>query len=398
MVDYQKYFNNYLDLKDERGEYRYFLDIDKKAASFPTFFFEDKDGAQKQAVNWCSNDYLAMGTHPLAIQVFRDSIKLTGTGSGGTRNIAGTTNHHSQLEQRIAVLHKKERALLFNSAYLANYTTLSSLGKLIPDLLILSDEENHASIIEGIRNAKSEKKIFNHNDVKHLEELLKKAPIDRPKLIVFESIYSMSGSIAPLNEIIILAKQYNALTYIDEVHAVGIYGPNYAGKLDEHDLSDKVDIINGTLAKSFGVLGGYIAAKKEITEAIRLKGAGFIFTTSLPPSICKTVLESINYITTHEDLNIAFHKNVNLLRTRLAENGIEFLLSCTHITPIIIGDSKRCKAITDELLATHGIYIQPINFPTVPKGTERLRITITPKHTEKDIVHLATSLKTVLKR
>jgi 5-aminolevulinate synthase len=396
MSDYLHFFIEYLADKKRKGEYRYFLDIEKKVESFPKFIYENSAGQNFKVVNWCSNDYLAMSTHPAVIQSFIDISKTSGTGSGGTRNISGTTIHHSNLEKKLAQIHGKEKALLHNSAYLANYTALSALGKLIPDLVYLSDSENHASIIEGIKSGQSRKIIYRHNDITQLETALQSIPLKKPKIIVFESIYSMTGSISPIKKIISLAKRYNALTYIDEVHAVGLYGPNSGGLLDEMNLSNQVDIINGTLAKGFGVLGGYVAANAQIIDAIRLKGAGFIFTTSLPAAICNAALQSINIVQESKHIKTKFDKNVKLLRKKLTTYGIPFEGENTHITSILIRNSFKCKAITDELLSKHSIYIQPINYPSVPKGEEKLRITITPRHTLKDIHHLASSLSKIL--
>lgn len=396
-MNYNSYFKSFLQNKRDLGEYRYFLNLDKKVASFPRFDYQNKDGQNRSAINWCSNDYLAMSTHTTTIASFQKTSSQAGVGSGGTRNISGTSIHHDRLEKTIADLHQKEKALLFNSAYLANYTAIACLGKLIPGLIIYSDSENHASIIEGVKNAACEKRIFKHNDVNDLERLLKLDAPKAPKVIVFESVYSMSGTIAPIKGIIQLAKKYKTLTYVDEVHAVGLFGPNAAGIFDQEEMTNDIDIINGTLAKAFGVLGGYVAGQKDIVDAIRLKGAGLIFTTSLPPAICTAANDSIEHVRKHPALRRLFFKNVNLLRKTFRSYGISYRNDFTQITTIVIGDSKKCKLVSDQLLSEHGIYIQPINFPTVPKGEECLRITITPRHTEQEILQLAQGLSDVLK-
>jgi 5-aminolevulinate synthase len=322
--------------------------------------------------------------------------RLSGAGSGGTRNISGTTIYHRELEHALAGLHKKETALLFSSAYVANLTTLETMGRLFAELVFLSDEKNHASIIEGIKASGCQKMIFRHNDVAHLEEILQQLPAKQPKIIVFESVYSMSGSMAPLEEIVSLAKRYNCLTYLDEVHAVGLYGEDGGGITSRSGLQSQVDILNGTLAKGFGVIGGYIAASKIVVDAIRSFGNGFIFTTSLPPAICAAATKSIELVSKDHTLRQLFHKKVAQLRTVLQQHTIKYSDNPSHITPIPIGDSVLCKRVADRLLYEFGIYLQPINFPTVKKGEECLRIIATIKHSEEDMSHLAKSLQTVL--
>jgi 5-aminolevulinate synthase len=394
--DYSKYFKSYLLVKHRSGEYRHFLDVEKRVTNFPQFTFMDRNQKVHQAVNWCSNDYLAMSTHPTAVATMKEVVSRSGVGSGGTRNISGTTNYHSALERTIANLHGKEKAVLFNSAYLANYSSLASIGKLIPGIIFYSDKENHASIIEGIKNAKSEKRIFNHNNLDHLEKLLKQDGLGRPKIIVFESVYSMSGTIAPIREIIRLAQKYNALTYIDEVHAVGLYGKKYAGIVDQLGLSQQVDVINGTLAKAYGVIGGYIAACNEIADAIRLQSSGFIFTTSLPPAICAAANQSIQYISGTPEINKGRIQNLKHLRTTLDHYNIFYSGNESHITIIEIGSAHRCKSITHSLLYDYGVYLQPIFYPTVPKGKSCLRITVTPRHTTRQIEYFSESLSKAL--
>ena len=367
-----------------------------KIIDFPNFYYADKEGKQRAAVNWCSNDYLSMSTNEEVISKLGFVTHRSGTGSGGTRNISGTTNHHKDLERTLATWHKKEAALLFNGAYQANVTALQTLGKNIPGLVFFSDERNHASIIEGIRGCKNEKKIFRHNDVDHLEELLQTIPADNPKLIVFESVYSMSGTISPVKAIAELAKKYSALTYVDEVHGVGLYGESGAGILEQEDQQHSIDIINGTLSKAVGVFGGYIASSATIIDFIRSFGSGFIFTTSLPPAICAAANKSIQFIQQDGQLRKLFFENVKQLRTAIANNGIEFKPNNSHITIIPMEGATQCRQTANQLLDKHGVYLQPINYPTVPVGEECLRIIITARHLPKHINHLAYSLKKIL--
>lgn len=396
MFDYNSYLTEQLQQLKNEGRYRYFLEVNKSAQHFPNFYYNNEKGEQHAAVNWCSNDYLSMSTQEEVIAKLGFVTHRSGTGSGGTRNISGTTNHHKELERTLATWHKKEAALLFNGAYQANVTALQTLGKNIPGLVFISDERNHASIIEGIRGCKNEKKVFRHNDAQHLEELLKSIPQDKPKLIVFESVYSMSGNIAPIKSITELAKQYNALTYIDEVHGVGLYGETGAGILEQESLQHEVDIVNGTLSKAVGVFGGYIAASATIVDYIRSFGSGFIFTTSLPPAICAAATKSIQLIQQDKELRNIFFENVKSLRTSFTNNKIEFKENKSHITIIPVKDASLCREVANKLLEQHGIYLQPINFPTVPVGEECLRIIITARHLPKHINHLAYSLKKIL--
>lgn len=380
MINYAKIFSDKLDSLKESGTYRYFLNVNKSAQHFPVFYYEDADGEKRKAINFCSNDYLGMSVHEEVISKLGFIVNRAGTGSGGTRNISGTTIYHRELEQTIATLHHKQTSLLFGSAYLANLTALSVLGKLMSNTVFVSDECNHASIIEGIKASGAEKKIFRHNDLVDLEMVLQSIPINQPKIIVFESVYSMSGTIAPIVEIVLLAKRYQALTYIDEVHAVGIYGQNGGGLTEQMQAQNGIDIINGTLAKGFGVLGGYISGDRMIIDAIRSMGSGFIFTTSLPPSICAAATKSIELLRADQHIRPLYQKKVLELRSLLELNNILFNSNDTHITPIPIGDEKRCKKISDLLLYKYGIYIQPIVYPTVKKGEACLRLTITAKH------------------
>ena len=395
-MDYQSFLNQRLQELKNSGAYRYFLEVNKSAQHFPNFYYADEQGQQHAAVNWCSNDYLSMSTNEEVISKLGFVTHRSGTGSGGTRNISGTTNHHKELERVLAAWHKQEAALLFNGAYQANVTTLQTLGKNIPGLVFFSDERNHASIIEGIRGCKNEKKIFRHNDVQHLEDLLGSVPPDTPKLIVFESVYSMSGTISPVKAIAELAKKYNAITYVDEVHGVGLYGKTGAGILEQEGQQHSIDIVNGTLSKSVGVFGGYIVASATIIDFIRSFGSGFIFTTSLPPAICAAANKSIRLIQQGDQLRKHFFDNVKQLRAAFVTNGIEFRQNNSHITIIPVEDATRCRQTANQLLEKHGVYLQPINYPTVPVGEECLRIIITARHLPKHINHLAYSLKKIL--
>lgn len=396
MFSYEKYLSDKLQQLKNAGSYRYFLEVNKSAQHFPQFHYTNAEGVQRSAINWCSNDYLCMSTNEDVIAKLSFVTHRSGTGSSGTRNISGTTIYHKELETTLAQWHKKEAALLFNGAYAANVTTLQTLGKNIPGLVFISDERNHASIIEGIRGCKNEKKIFNHNDTVHLEEILAAIPVDQPKLIVFESVYSMYGTISPVKEIVALAKKYNALTYIDEVHGVGLYGETGAGILEQEGLQNEIDIVNGTLSKAIGVYGGYIAASATMIDFIRSYGSGFIFTTSLPPAVCSAANKSIQLIQVNREYRKNFHSNVSLLRQALTENGIVFKPNNSHITSVPLKGADHCRQVANDLLLQQGVYLQPINFPTVPVGEECLRIIITARHQPKHINHLAFSLNKII--
>jgi 5-aminolevulinate synthase len=397
MVDYNSYLSAKLQQLKEAGSYRYFLEVNKSAQHFPHFYYSNNEGVQRSAINWCSNDYLCMSTQEDVIAKLGFITHRSGAGSGGTRNISGTTTHHKEIEQTLAEWHEKENALVFAGAYLANVTALQTLGRHIQDLIFISDERNHASMIEGMRSVHHNRKlVFRHNDTNHLEEILASLPLETPKLVAFESIYSMTGSIAPLKKIIALAKKYNALTYVDEVHAVGLYGDTGAGMLRQEGLQQEADIINGTLSKAIGVFGGYVAASQTIIDFIRSFGSGFIFTTSLPPAICGAANKSIQFIQQNPGYRASFHDNVQKLREALRQNNVAFNHNNSHITSIPIGDATRCREVAHRLLHGQGVYLQPINFPTVPKGEECLRIIITARHQPKHINHLANSLKKVL--
>jgi 5-aminolevulinate synthase len=407
LFDYEHLFNQKLDALKTQGNYRYFLDIERSAALFPVFHYKDTAGNRHEAINFCSNDYLGQTTHPEVQAAAIEAIEKAGTGSGGTRNISGTTNYHLALETATSQLVKKESALLFNSAYLANQTALTTLGRHLEHVHFVSDEENHASMIEGIRGCKYKKHIFKHNDIRHLEEILCQIPRELPKVVAFESVYSMSGTVAPIAEICRIAKKYNAMTYCDEVHAVGLYGKNGSGMVAEtiekagNDIlngenTEGVDILNGTFAKAFGVIGGFLAGNKTVMDFIRSHAEGFIFTSSLPPATCAAITKSIEVLKENPSIQATFHQNVKHFRHLLEENDISFGGHASHITRINIGDSKRCKFIADRLLKEFNLYLQPINFPTVPRGEECLRIIITAKHTAAQMAHLALALKTVL--
>ena len=380
------------DYKDD-GRYRTFNDIIRKRGDYPNAIWYSKYSI-KNIVNWCSNDYLGMGQHSYVIDSMKTALETAGAGAGGTRNISGTTHYHNALERELALLHKKESALLFTSAYNANQTTLETMGKIIPDLLFISDEENHSSIIQGLRHSKCRKEIFKHNDVQDLESILMSNP--GPKCVVFESVYSMDGDIAPVKEIIEVSKKYNAITYIDEVHAVGLYGETGAGICERDKV--EVDIINGTLAKAYGVQGGYITGKREFIDAIRSMASAFIFTTSLSPVICAGALTSIKYVKDHPELREKIQERARKTKEEIERQGIEVLKNDSHIVPVIIGDPIKCKAVSHELLYKEGIYVQPINWPTVKRGTERLRFTPTPFHTDAHIFDMVVKLKSALKR
>jgi 5-aminolevulinate synthase len=390
-MDYLSIFREQLDGLKAEGRYRVFADLKRQCGSFPTAIHHTPSGARPITV-WCSNDYLGMGQHPSVLAAMHQAIDEAGAGSGGTRNISGTTHYHVQLENEIADLHGKEAALLFTSAYVANEATLSTLQRLIPGIIVFSDEKNHASMIEGIRHGNGPKKIFRHNDVEDLEKKLKEAPVGAPKLIVFESVYSMDGHIAPMAAIADLAKKYGAMTYLDEVHAVGLYGPRGGGIAEREGLMDRIDIINGTLAKGFGVMGGYIAAKREICDAIRSFASGFIFSTSLAPAITAGALASMRHLKSSTVERERHQERARTLKAKLKEASIPFMANPSHIVPVMVGDPVHCKAVTDTLLGHYGIYVQPINYPTVPKGTERMRLTPGPMHTDQQMAVLVAAL------
>jgi len=381
-VNYDKIFDSAIDRLHSEGRYRVFIDILRNKGAFPNARCFAGHNGPKDITVWCSNDYLAMGQHPKVIAAMEEALHDVGAGSGGTRNIGGNTHYHVQLENELADLHGKDGALLFTSGYVSNDTTLSTLGKLLPGCVIFSDELNHASMIAGIRNSGCEKKVWRHNDLEHLEQLLAETDPELPRLIAFESVYSMDGDVAPIHAICDLADKYNALTYIDEVHAVGMYGPRGGGISERDDAAGRITIIEGTLGKAFGVMGGYIAAESRIIDVIRSYAPGFIFTTSLSPVLVAGVLASVRHLKQSSAEREGQQAAAALLKGLFADAGLPVMQSTTHIVPLMVGDPVRAKKISDILLAEYGVYVQPINFPTVPRGTERLRFTPGPMHTE----------------
>jgi 5-aminolevulinate synthase len=390
-VTYDSILGQSLAQLKREGRYREFADICRIKGRFPRALYRGAGGEFEVTV-WCSNDYLGMGQHPDVLNAMHQALDEVGAGSGGTRNISGTTHYHVELEQELADLHGKQGALLFNSGYMANEATLSSLVRALPNCIVLSDEKNHASMIEGIKHGRGDKLIWKHNDVSDLEAKLKSLPFDRPKLIAFESVYSMDGDIAPMKEICALAKKYGALTYLDEVHAVGMYGPRGGGIAEREGLSEDIDIIEGTLAKAFGVMGGYIAANATIIDTVRSFAPGFIFTTSISPVIAAGVTAAVRHLKTSHTERQLQARHAKLLTADLKGRGLPVTVTQSHIVPLIVGDPIKCKAITDRLLSNFAIYVQPINYPTVSKGTERLRLTPGPLHGELEIAKLVSAL------
>ena len=379
-MDYTAQLDAAIQRLHDEGRYRTFINIEREKGNFPHAVWNKPDGTQQPVTVWCGNDYLGMGQHPVVLDAMHEAIDATGAGSGGTRNISGTTAYHKMLEAEIADLHGKESALLFTSAYIANDATLSTLPKLFPGLIIYSDELNHASMIEGVRRNGGAKRIFRHNDVAHLRELLEADDPATPKLIAFESVYSMDGDFGPIEEICDLADEFGALTYIDEVHAVGMYGPRGGGVTERDRLAHRIDIINGTLAKAFGVMGGYIAASDKMCDAIRSYAPGFIFTTSLPPAVAAGAAASVRHLKGDQERRDQHQTQAKILKMRLKGLGMPIIDHGSHIVPVIVGDPVHTKMLSDMLLERFGIYVQPINFPTVPRGTERLRFTPSPVH------------------
>jgi 5-aminolevulinate synthase len=392
-MDYKAAFANAVEQVRSEGRYRVFADLKRHRGAFPRATWTRDDGSEKEVIVWCSNDYLGQGQNPVVLDAMHEAIDATGSGSGGTRNISGTTHFHVELEHELATLHGKEAALLFTSGYVSNEATLATLQKVLPGLITFSDELNHASMIAGIRNGGGPRHIFRHNDLEHLEELLAAAPADAPKLVAFESVYSMDGDIADLNAIAALAKKYGAMTYLDEVHAVGMYGDHGGGVSERDEAAADIDIIEGTLGKAFGVMGGYIAADAVIVDAIRSYANGFIFTTSLPPALTAGALASIKWLKQHNEVREIHQERAATLKKMMRDAGLPVMPSVSHIVPVLVGDPVHCKMVSDMLLADHGIYVQPINFPTVPRGTERLRFTPTPFHTDEMMRDLVGSLE-----
>jgi 5-aminolevulinate synthase len=391
-LDYQRIFAQAIDRLHAEGRYRVFIDILRNKGSFPDARCFAGHNGPKPITVWCSNDYLTMGQNPKVIAAMEEALHDVGAGSGGTRNIGGNSHYHVELEAELAGLHGKEAALLFTSGYISNEATLSTVAKLLPGCIIFSDELNHASMIAGIRSSGCEKRVFRHNDVEHLEELLAAADPEAPKLIAFESVYSMDGDIAPIEKICDLADSWNAITYLDEVHAVGMYGAHGGGISERDGIADRVTIIEGTLGKAFGVMGGYIASDRNIVDVVRSYAPGFIFTTSLSPVLVAGALASVRHLKQSSAEREGQHKAAERLKAILADARLPVMNSTTHIVPLMVGDPLRAKKISDILLAEYGIYVQPINYPTVPRGTERLRFTPGPAHSEKMMHELAEAL------
>ena len=397
-MDYEKVFQDAVGQVKDEGRYRVFARLERHAGNFPHATRHHEDGSTSQVVVWCSNDYLGQAQNKDVLAALTEAAERMGVGSGGTRNIAGTTYLHAELEKELADLHGKQAALLFTSGYVSNDAAISTIARLMPDCIILSDELNHASMIAGIRHSGCAKKIYRHLDTEHLEDILKALPKAQPKLIAFESVYSMDGDISPLERICDLADKYGAMTYLDEVHAVGLYGERGGGVSERDGVSERLTVIEGTLAKAFGLMGGYIAGSTALVDAVRCAAPGFIFTTTLPPPLVAGAIASIRHVRATNELRVRHQERAARLKTLLGEAGLPVMPSNTHIVPVMVGDPVRCKQATDMLLDEYGIYIQPINYPTVPRGTERLRITPSPFHDDKVMGELVSALKDVWMR
>ena len=391
-MNFNGYFEERLSRLHQAGNYRVFAELERHQGGFPRATRYLPDGTTQDVTVWCSNDYLGMGQNPKVMAAMHEVIDQCGTGAGGTRNISGTNHHHVLLEQELADLHRKEAALIFTSGYVSNWAALGTLGSQIPGMIIYSDALNHASMIEGIRHSRAEKRVWKHNDPEALARALAADDPAAPKMVAFESVYSMDGDIAPIAEICAVAREYGALTYIDEVHAVGMYGPRGGGVAERDGLMDQIDVIEGTLGKAFGVMGGYITGTKALIDFVRSFSSGFIFTTALPPALAAGATASIRHLKQSQDERNAHKANVAKFRAALDRKGIPHMPNPSHIVPVMVGDAKKCKWISDILLDNYGVYVQPINYPTVPVKTERLRFTPTPLHTDADIAHLADAL------
>lgn len=393
--DYNTAFEDAVSAVKSEGRYRVFTDIERKCGQFPVARYYGEDGTERDIVVWCSNDYLGMGQNPDVLAAMHQAVDQVGAGAGGTRNIAGTTHFHVLLEQELAALHGKEQALLFTSGYIANEATLSTLARLLPGCVTLSDELNHASMIAGVRSGRGPKLIWRHNDVAHLEELLKTVPLETPKVIAFESVYSMDGDIAPIEEILDLADKYNAFTYLDEVHGVGLYGDQGGGVAQGRGLAHRVGCIEGTLGKAFGIMGGYIVGDRPMVDAVRSYASSFIFTTSLSPVLVAGALESAKILRKANPLRARHQERAAKLKAMMRDTGLPVMDSPSHIVPLMVGDPVACKLVSDQLLTEYGVYVQPINYPTVPKGTERLRFSPSPLHTDEQMEVLIDALNTI---
>ncbi len=391
-MDYERHFQNCIDDVKAEGRYRYFATLERIRGRFPKALYHAPDGSTKEVTVWCSNDYLGMGQHPKVLEAAREALEKAGSGAGGTRNISGTTRYHVELENSVADLHGKEAGLTFSSGYVANEGALATLGKLMPNCVIFSDEMNHASMIHGIKDSKCEKYVYRHNDTEHLESLLKSVDSKRPKIIAFESVYSMDGDISPIKETVELAEKYGAMTYLDEVHAVGVYGPRGGGVAEERGLMDRIDIIEGTFGKAYGAMGGFITGKRAMIDAIRCFASSFIFTTSLPPSVLASALAAVEHLKVSQIERQKIRMNAQMLKDLLSRAELPFMQGPTHIVPLVVGEPNCCREITDILMREYDLYVQPINFPTVPRGTERLRLTATAAHSREDIKKMANVL------
>jgi 5-aminolevulinate synthase len=391
-MDFEGHFKSQLDTLHDAGNYRVFADIERQAGQFPRATRHRPDGTSHDVTVWCSNDYLGMGQHPKVTGAMHAAIDKCGTGAGGTRNISGTNHYHVVLERELADLHGKEAALIFTSGYVSNWAALGTLGAKIPGLIIYSDSLNHASMIEGIRHSKAERRVWRHNDVRHLAELMAADDPEAPKMVAFESVYSMDGDIAPIKDILDVADRFGAMTYLDEVHGVGMYGTRGGGVAEREGLMHRVTVIEGTLGKAFGVMGGYITGSTALIDFVRSFSSGFIFTTALPPALAAGAAASIAHLKESQEERALHQSNVAKVRRGLERAGIPYMPNPSHIVPVMVGNAAKCKWISDVLLETYGIYVQPINYPTVPVKTERLRITPTPAHSDQDIKHLVSSL------
>ena len=392
-MDYKSHFQGCVDQVKAEGRYRYFANLERKVGDFPRAIYRMPDGTAKEVTVWCNNDYLGMGQHPKVLAAAREALQNSGAGAGGTRNISGTTRYVVELEQSVADLHGKEAGLVMSSGYVANEGALGTLGKLLPHCAIFSDALNHASMIHGIKDSKQEKFIYRHNDMEHLEALLRSVDPSRPKIIAFESVYSMEGDISPIAEICDLADKYNAFTYLDEVHAVGVYGPRGGGVAEERGLMDRIDMIEGTFGKGYGAMGGFITGDAAVIDAVRSYAPSFIFTTALPPAVSAAARAAVEHLKISDIERQRVRRNVTLLKSGLDRIGLRYLPGESHIVPLIVGEPNCCRMVTDILMNEYNIYVQPINYPTVPRGTERLRLTATAAHSPEDIERLVSVLE-----
>lgn len=396
-MDYEQFFTDKVATLKKEGRYRIFADLERQAGRFPKAFVHSREGEREITV-WCSNDYLGMGQHPEVLEAMHTAIDRCGAGAGGTRNISGTNHYHVLLEQELADLHRTQAALIFGSGWIANMTALCTICRLVPNCLVLSDEKNHNSMIEGIIHSRAEKRLFRHNDVEHLDQILQEYPGERPKLVAFESVYSMDGDISPIKEICDVADRWGAMTFLDEVHAVGLYGPRGAGVAERDGVMHRLTIIQGTLAKAFGVVGGYIAGSASMCDFVRSYGNGFIFSSAMPPSVAAGALASVKYLKKHNEIRERHQERAATLKRRLRQAGFPVMPSQSHIVPVLVGDPVLCKQATDLLLSEHAIYVQPINYPTVDRGTERLRFTPTPLHDDAEMDRLVAAMEDVWHR